>query len=88
MPVIQQINKYSDLELALMALLGYLGNGEARKNKLGSRYNTVQGIVNQILAGTVPAGSGIDPERIRRAVLNVFTEVISETAEEIVNEAK
>lgn len=88
MPVIQQISKYSDLELALMALLGYLGNGEARKNKLGSRYNAVQGIVNQILAGTVPAGSGIDKDRIRRAVLNAFTDVISETAEEIANELK
>lgn len=88
MPVIQPINKYSDLELALMVLLGYLGNGEIRKNKLGSRYNTVQGIVNQILAGTVPAGSGIDPDKLKRAILNTFTDIIEETAEEIINGLK
>lgn len=88
MPIIQPVSKYSDLELALMALLGYLGNGEARKQKLGSRYSIVQGIVNQILAGSVPAGSGTDPERVKRAVLNTFTEVIEEVTEEIMNELR
>lgn len=88
MPTLQQISKYSDLELALMALLGYLGNGETRKNKLGSRYNAVQLIVNQILAGSVPAGSGTDPDRVKKAVLNVFSEDIEQIAEEIINEIK
>ena len=88
MPVIQPISKYSDLELALMALLGYLGNGEVRRQKLGSRYSTVQGIVNQILAGAVPAGSGIDPDKLKRAILNTFTEIIEETAEDIINGLK
>jgi len=45
---------HTDLELALMVLLGYFGNGSERKRKLGSRYNNVQRIVNQIGSGSMP----------------------------------
>jgi hypothetical protein len=45
---------HTDLELALMVLLGYFGNGSTRKTKLGSRYKSVQNIVDQICKGVMP----------------------------------
>ena len=41
------LDKYSNEELAKMVWSGYFGNGEERKNKLGSRYNDVQALVNK-----------------------------------------
>lgn len=43
-------NKSVD-ELAREVIAGKYGNGEARKNALGSRYNEVQAKVNEMLAG-------------------------------------
>lgn len=87
MPAIKQLNQYSDLELALMVLLGYFGNGQTRKNNLGSRYAAVQGIVEQILRGTVPAGSGMfEKEKIKAAVQAVFQNTIDQVTEEIIND--
>lgn len=87
MPSIKALSQYSDLELALMVLLGYFGNGQTRKNNLGSRYAAVQGIVEQILRGNVPAGSGVyDPEKVKAAVLAVFQNTIDQVTEEIINE--
>lgn len=89
MPTLQNLNSYSDLELALMILLGYFGNGSARKSKLGSRYAAAQGIVEQILRGTVPAGSGnVTAASIEKAVRNTFQDCINEITEEIVNAVK
>ena len=48
------IEKYSDLELALMVLLNYFGTGSKRKEALGDRYKYVQPLVNQILNGYMP----------------------------------
>ena len=56
--IISNINSYSDLELALMVLLNYFGDGASRKKKLGKRYKPVQALVNQICAGTMPSGTG------------------------------
>ena len=47
-----ELSKYSDEELANKVILGDYGNGQARKNALGNRYNSVQSIVNKILSGT------------------------------------
>lgn len=56
---INNIDTYTDLELALMVLLDYLGRGDARKKKLGNRFKSVQNLVNYILANKeVPAGTG------------------------------
>lgn len=55
MPI--NINLYSDLDLALMCICGYLGSGTARKKKLGDRYAAVQRLVNQITRGSMPAPS-------------------------------
>ena len=46
------LSKYSDYELAQMVLKGQFGNGAVRKAKLGSRYNSVQSIVNSLCGGT------------------------------------
>lgn len=43
------LDKYSDEELAHMVINGDFGNGEERKEKLGNRYNDVQEKVNNIL---------------------------------------
>ena len=81
------LSSYSDLELALMILQGCYGNGAARRQSLGARYNAAQGIVEQILAtGRVPDGSGsADPEQIRKAVSSVFNDMIKEITEEVMN---
>lgn len=81
------LTAYSDLELALMVLLGFYGNGQDRKNRLGSRYVAVQSIVEQILRGSVPAGSGnIKTDTVEKAVRNVFQDCINNLTKEIVNE--
>lgn len=46
------LSRYSDYELAQMVLKGQFGNGAVRKAKLGSRYNSVQSIVNSLCGGT------------------------------------
>lgn len=43
------LDKYTDEQLADMVMRGECGNGEERKNRLGSRYNAVQAIVNKRL---------------------------------------
>lgn len=82
-----KLSSYSDLELALMILLGCYGNGAARRQALGSRYNAAQGIVEDILAtGSVPDGTGsADPDQIRKAVQSVFDDTIKEITNEVVN---
>lgn len=84
----KSLGMYSDLELALMVLLGYYGNGADRKQRLGSRYGTVQAIVEQILRGSVPSGTGPDviQARISKAVTKVFQESNAQITKEIVNE--
>jgi hypothetical protein len=47
----EDLSKYSDEELARKVINGDYGNGEARKNTLGDRYNVVQSLVNKILNG-------------------------------------
>jgi hypothetical protein len=84
----KSLETYSDLELALMVLLGYYGNGADRKKRLGSRYGTVQAIVEQILRGTVPSGTGPDVmrSRISKAVTKVFQESNAQITKEITDE--
>lgn len=84
MAATQALSTYSNLELALMVLLGYYGNGQARKNKLGERYNDVQAIVEQILRGTVPAGSaGYTKEQISASLHVVFDQMIDDIVKEV-----
>ena len=52
-PVVDN-NKSID-ELAREVIAGKYGNGQARKDALGSKYNEVQARVNEILAGNQPA---------------------------------
>lgn len=70
---INNINSYTDLELALMVLLDYLGTGQARKKKLGNRYHDVQVLVNLILANNeIPEGTGnLTIEELHRALLDM-----------------
>ena len=82
------LKTYSDLELALMVLLGYYGNGQARVKALGDRYNAAQGIVDQILiSGKIPPGSGtLTADRISKAVHSVLNKDVDTLTEEILNE--
>lgn len=69
---IAELKTYNDLELALMVLLGYLGTGDTRKKKLGSRYKDVQLLVNTIVNGNVPPGkSFLDTSQIEQALLHL-----------------
>ena len=45
-----ELDKYSDEELAHMVIDGKFGSGEERKKALGDRYTAVQTLVNEILA--------------------------------------
>lgn len=82
------VKTYNDLELALMVLLGYYGNGAVRAAKLGDRYSSVQTLVQRILdTQTIPSGTGyMNKESIRKAVQAVFNSQISEITEDIINE--
>ena len=88
MATLQNLNSYSDLELALLVIQGYYGNGQDRKNKLGARYAAVQAIVEQILRGTVPAGTGpaVIKTKVKTAVTKALQETITELTEDIINE--
>lgn len=50
------LDKYSDMELAQMVLKGQFGNGAVRKSKLGNRYNAVQNEVNKLLGASQSQG--------------------------------
>ena len=50
------LDKYSDKELAQMVLKGQFGNGAVRKAKLGNRYNAVQNEVNKLLGASKSQG--------------------------------
>lgn len=65
------VEKYSDLDLALMCCAGYLGNGTERRARLGSRYLPVQLLVNQITRGTMPLPSGITKEAVKKALASM-----------------
>lgn len=84
MAALKALSTYSNLELALMVLLGYFGNGQTRKDKLGSRYAEVQAIVEQILRGSVPAGSaGYTKEQISDSLHAVFDKMIDDIVKEV-----
>lgn len=72
---IGNIDTYTDLELALMVLLDYLGSGNERKKKLGPRYSKVQSLVNDILwTEVIPDGSGksgYSKDDVKKALLKV-----------------
>ena len=80
------LTTYSDLELALMVLLGYYGNGTARKIALGNRYNAVQSLVQQIInTGSIPAGGGtVNADKLQSAINRTFNDAIKEVKEEII----
>lgn len=82
-----KLSSYSDLELALMILIGCYGNGNDRRQALGSRYAAAQGIVEQILrTDKIPNGTGsADPDQIRKAVSSVFNDMIKEITDEVMN---
>lgn len=87
MKIVGALSTYSDLELALMVMLGYYGTGTTRKQKLGDRYSKVQAIVNNISAGTVPTGSGsgaVDPAKLQTAINKTFSEVMDEIRAEVI----
>ena len=50
------LDEYSDKELAQMVLKGQFGNGAVRKAKLGKRYNAVQNEVNKLLGASKSQG--------------------------------
>ncbi len=80
-----KLSSYTDLELALMILLGCYGNGDARRRALGSRYSAAQGLVEKMLASNkVPNGAGTDPAALNTALSAVFDDCIREVTEEVI----
>lgn len=65
------IDKYGDLELALMCLLGYFGSGVDRLRALGTRYTKVQPMVNKLVCGVVPPSTSINYEVVKNALLKM-----------------
>ena len=62
-------NEKSIEELARAVIRGEYGNGDERKNRLGSRYNEVQARVNEILLGTKPVSNRKSNEEIATEVI-------------------
>lgn len=65
------LSEYTDLELALLVMSGQFGNGQVRRNALGSRYDTVQNIVEYLAVGIVPEvhyEKGLSPADIGKAL--------------------
>lgn len=85
-----KLSSYTDLELALMIFQGCYGNGSARKQALGERYDAAQSLVDQMLrTGAVPDGEGsgsVDPEKLQKSIDKCFDSVLDQIREEIVNE--
>lgn len=50
--IVNELDKYSDEELARMVWQGKFGDGEERKQKLGVRYDKIQNLVNQGIGKT------------------------------------
>ena len=80
------ISKYNDLELALMVMLGYFGNGADRRAALGSRYDKVQSLVEELVSGHMPAspGSNLDPAKLQKAIDAVFENTLIDLRKEII----
>lgn len=79
------ISKYNDLELALMVMLGYFGNGADRRAALGSRYDKVQALVEELVAGHMPASPGsVDPAKLQNAIDAVFEDTLIDLRKEII----
>ncbi len=58
-PVKNDLSQYTDDQLADMTLEGKFGNGNTRKNALGSRFRAVQNIINKRFASKPNAPQGI-----------------------------
>lgn len=66
------IREYSNLELALMVMLGHFGTGIKRKQMLGDRYKEVQPLVNMIASGIMPSGTrDITLEEVKNALYDL-----------------
>jgi len=65
-----EIGEYSDLELALLVMLGQFGNGQERRNNLGIYYDSVQGVVEYLAVGICPKPDprGLTDDQIRKAL--------------------
>ena len=63
-----ELDKYTDEELAKMVWQGKFGNGEERKNKLGDRYYNVQKLVNEQAKKKI--------EKINNELLNLVRKTI------------
>ena len=65
-----ETGEYSDLELALLVMLGQFGNGQERRNNLGVYYDSVQGVVEYLAVGICPKPDprGLSDEQIRKAL--------------------
>ena len=63
-----ELDKYTDEELAKMVWQGKFGNGEERKNKLGDRYYNVQKLVNEQAKKNI--------EKINNELLNLVRKTI------------
>lgn len=71
-PAFNDLSKYTDAQLADKVIAGNFGNGDARKVALGSRYSSVQAIVNQKLNGSYSS-----PAPTKKSVEEVAKEVIA-----------
>lgn len=63
----------TDVQLADEVIAGKHGSGDARKKALGSRYDSVQAIVNQKLSGNKSAA----PAKPKKSIAHMATEVIN-----------
>lgn len=83
----EDLDRYTDTELAAWTLAGYTGAGTKRKTFLGSRYANVQKIVNEILrTKKIPAVEKRDIEALEKAVKELYNEAADELIKAIKEE--
>lgn len=71
-PEYDNLSKYTDRDLAIMTIKGKFGNGQTRKDKLGSRYTAVQKIVNNLMIKNVTYPEYTDKELAEMVIKGKF----------------
>ncbi len=66
--IAENLDQYTDEQLADMVIKGACGNGQKRKDILKDRYNTVQAIVNARLAPKAPAAKKTDEQMANEVI--------------------
>ena len=76
---LKDLSEYTDAELALCVWAGFLGDGVVRKSKLGTRYKSVQSLVDkQARTQLIEPIKAYDFEAVEKAVRETYDDAADE----------